>query len=537
MQSELDQEVQYSEEVVAQDQQEGPVQEPEESMPQEEQAEDQILVFEQAPVEEPAEDQELVFEQPEQAPAEEPQQAPTEDQEPEPAEEPQQAPTEDQVIVFEQAPVEESEQVEEQPQELVFEQPEQVLAEEQEEEHEKAPAEEQVPVEEQAPIEEQVLVEEQAEEQAPAEEQVQAEEPEQAPAEEQELVFEQPDQVPTTPVPLPTEEPETPEKPENTAEDMDMSSLPEADSFAQTLHFAPIDPPQDAHIPTLLFHPETGYMDPETSPQEETEPTDPVIPTIPKVVFLVPYRNRETQRALFDSKMRNVILSDKPAGYYQIFYIHQMDNRPFNRGAMKNIGFLMVRQTYPDDYAGITLVFNDVDTTPNYRETIPSYETTAGVVKHFYGFPHALGGIVSILAGDFERINGFPNYWAWGFEDNMLNKRVLAANMTVDRSTFYPNTDVNNIQQMRAGAMRTVNSAEFDRYARNVDEGINTIRQLYYQLNEQATISGVIDVTQFSTTYEYNPMLDREFDTSKSNVPFNVGFSAKRRSRLNMVMS
>jgi hypothetical protein len=214
-----------------------------------------------------------------------------------------------------------------------------------------------------------------------------------------------------------------------------------------------------------------------------------------------------------------------------------MDNRPFNRGAMKNIGFLMVRQMYPDDYAGITLVFNDVDTTPNYRETIPSYETTAGIVKHFYGFPHALGGIVAILASDFERINGFPNYWAWGYEDNMLNKRVLAANMTVDRSTFYPNTDVNNIQQMRAGAMRTVNSAEFDRYARNVDEGINTIRQLYYQLNEQATISGVIDVTQFSTTYEYNPMLDREFDTSKSNVPFNVGFSAKRRSRLNMVMS
>jgi len=276
---------------------------------------------------------------------------------------------------------------------------------------------------------------------------------------------------------------------------------------------------------------------PAPSSQEETEPTDPVIPIIPKVIFLVPYRSRETQRALFDSKMRNVILSDKPAGYYQIFYIHQADNRPFNRGAMKNIGFLMVRKMYPDDYAGITLVFNDVDTTPNYRETIPSYETTEGVVKHFYGFTHALGGIVAILASDFERINGFPNYWAWGYEDNMLNKRVLAANITVDRSTFYPNTDVNHIQQMPSGTVRTVNSGEFDRYARNVDEGINTIRQLYYQPNDQATISGVIDVTQFNTAYDYNPMLDREFNISKSNVPFTVGFSAKRRSRLNMVMS
>ena len=421
-------------------------------------------------------------------------------------EEPEQAPAEDQELVFEQpeqAPVEESEQEEEQPQELVFEQPDQVG------------------------------------------EKTQAEEPDQAPVEDQELVFEQPEQVPTTPVTLPTQEPETPEtpeKPENTVEDMDMSSLPEADSPIQTLHFAPIEPAQDNHIPTLLFHPETGYMDPNApipapSSQEETEPTEPTEPTVPKVIFLVPYRSRETQRALFDSKMRNVILSDKPAGYYQIFYIHQADNRPFNRGAMKNIGFIMVRKMYPDDYAGITLVFNDVDTTPNYRETIPSYETTAGVVKHFYGFPHALGGIVAILASDFERINGFPNYWAWGYEDNMLNKRVLAANITVDRSTFYPNTDVNHIQQMPSGTVRTVNSGEFDRYARNVDEGINTIRQLYYQPNEQATISGVIDVTQFNTAYDYNPMLDREFNISKSNVPFTVGFSAKRRSRLNMVMS
>jgi hypothetical protein len=428
-------------------------------------------------------------------------------------EEPEQAPAEDQELVFEQAPVEEPEQAPAEDQELVFEQ---------------APVEEP----EQAPAEDQELVFEQPE-QAPVEESEQEEE------QPQELVFEQPEQVPTTPVTLPTQEPETPEKPENTVEDMDMSSLPEADSPIQTLHFAPIEPAQDNHIPMLLFHPETGYMDPNApipapSSQEETEPTEP---TVPKVIFLVPYRSRETQRALFDSKMRNVILSDKPAGYYQIFYIHQADNRPFNRGAMKNIGFIMVRKMYPDDYAGITLVFNDVDTTPNYRETIPSYETTAGVVKHFYGFPHALGGIVAILASDFERINGFPNYWAWGYEDNMLNKRVLAANITVDRSTFYPNTDVNHIQQMPSGTVRTVNSGEFDRYARNVDEGINTIRQLYYQPNEQATISGVIDVTQFNTAYDYNPMLDREFNISKSNVPFTVGFSAKRRSRLNMVMS
>ena len=41
--------------------------------------------------------------------------------------------------------------------------------------------------------------------------------------------------------------------------------------------------------------------------------------------------------------MRTIILNDKPKGYYEIFYIHQMDKRVFNRGALKNIGFLFVK--------------------------------------------------------------------------------------------------------------------------------------------------------------------------------------------------
>ena len=103
---------------------------------------------------------------------------------------------------------------------------------------------------------------------------------------------------------------------------------------------------------------------------------------------------------------------------------------------MKNIGFLSVKNIYPRDYKNITLVFNDVDCMPS-KKGLLNYETTNHVIKHFYGYTYALGGIVSIKAGDFEAINGFPNFWGWGYEDNMLQNRALKSQIKIDRSTFF----------------------------------------------------------------------------------------------------
>ena len=266
--------------------------------------------------------------------------------------------------------------------------------------------------------------------------------------------------------------------------------------------------------------------------EQSTEDNDN---NVPKIVFIVPYRNRQVYQEIFDNKMKNIILCDMPKHEYKIYYIHQIESVPFNRGAMKNIGFFMVKDKYPHHYKNITLVFNDVDTTPSLPKTIPSYETRPGVVKHFYGMRHALGGIVSINAGDFESINGFPNYWTWGYEDNMLNKRVIAKGLRIDRSIFYQMNDREHIQQMTTTNLRMVNQGEFDRYARNVDEGLNTILDLKYMTNEE---NGFVDVTHFNTAYNYNPNLSRNYDiTTGKNTPFNVGYSGRRGSRLNMVIT
>ena len=91
---------------------------------------------------------------------------------------------------------------------------------------------------------------------------------------------------------------------------------------------------------------------------------------------------------------------------------------------IENLGFLYLKLKYPDHYKYMTMVFHDVDVMP-WKESQFSYQTRRGIVNHFYGFPQALGGIFAIKGADFEIINGFPNIWTWGLEDNIVQARCL----------------------------------------------------------------------------------------------------------------
>ena len=82
-----------------------------------------------------------------------------------------------------------------------------------------------------------------------------------------------------------------------------------------------------------------------------------------ETVFIVPYRDREPHRKAFLKAMTENLADWKPESY-KIVFIHQCDERPFNRGAMKNIGFVAIKNAYPKDYHNITLIFHDVDTWP-----------------------------------------------------------------------------------------------------------------------------------------------------------------------------
>lgn len=248
------------------------------------------------------------------------------------------------------------------------------------------------------------------------------------------------------------------------------------------------------------------------------------INAIPKIIFIVPYRDREQQKEFFMNHMK-IVLSDIPQSEYKIFFSHQMDTRDFNRGSVKNIGFLAMKEKYPNDYKNITFVFNDIDTMP-YTKNFFNYETTKGVVKHFYGYEFALGGIVSIKGSDFEKISGFPNLWTWGYEDNLLQKRVLEANLKIDRSQFYPLMD-KNVFQMKDGLHRIVNRKEYDRVINNTKEGIQSIRDLKYTIEKIDDIYSYINITNFSTEIIPDIKENKVHDLRRGLNPFSNNVNGK----------
>lgn len=230
---------------------------------------------------------------------------------------------------------------------------------------------------------------------------------------------------------------------------------------------------------------------------------------IPEFLIVVPYRDRPNHRAVFMQMMPYVLEGTR----YEIVLTHQCDTRPFNRGAMKNTGFLYLKRFYPNDYKNITIVFNDIDVMSWYKGQF-DYKTVPGEVKHLYGYAWALGGIVAINAGDFERINGFPNIWTWGLEDNILEKRCLRNGIKINRDNqVLINEENKNIINLHHGTVRMLSDYIGPKYS--MDNGTDGIRSLYnMKLDVEIITDKIVEVKV--KTFETGESLNSPFvKTSK----------------------
>ena len=146
-----------------------------------------------------------------------------------------------------------------------------------------------------------------------------------------------------------------------------------------------------------------------------------------------------------------------------------------------------------------------------YKKGIFDYDTTHGTIKHYYGYVFTLGGMFSIKGSDIEKINGFPNYWSWGFEDNLILVRWNRNGGKVDRSQFLPIQHPNVLASYHSYNKVTSKTNEhkfitFDKHDEKNIIGISTIRNLNYNVENVEKDIHMVNVKHFDC--EYDPYRD-----------------------------
>jgi hypothetical protein len=145
-----------------------------------------------------------------------------------------------------------------------------------------------------------------------------------------------------------------------------------------------------------------------------------------KYNFIIPYRNRKEHLDEFVRRFSEYT-KDIDAEFY---IVHQLHPGDFNRGALCNIGFIEFCKTRPDGL----FIFHDVDVYPTFWGSI-QYDTRSGEIRHPIGDPNfGLGGICCFWKSEFEKVNGFPNYWGWGVEDVTIMYRAKNCGIHIDES-------------------------------------------------------------------------------------------------------
>ena len=232
-----------------------------------------------------------------------------------------------------------------------------------------------------------------------------------------------------------------------------------------------------------------------------------------QTIFIVPYRNRACHKHFFEKYM-SYLMEDVDPSTYEIVFAHQKNELPFNRGAMKNIGFLYAKEKY-SHYKDIVFVFHDVDTLP-FKKGLLDFTLRDNEIKHYYGFKYCLGGIFAIKGKDFERINGFPSFWNWGWEDTVLYERAIASKLMVNRDQYFEFGD-HSILHMIDRPTRDISRNMYDHYKNgNVLDGLNTLQHVRYVKGD------MLDIESFVCLYYPFDKSVRHYPIKDTTIPTDV---------------
>jgi hypothetical protein len=206
--------------------------------------------------------------------------------------------------------------------------------------------------------------------------------------------------------------------------------------------------------------------------------------------IVVPYRDRAGHLRDFLPHIREYLADSDIA--YHIVIAEQDEGLPFNRGAIKNAGFLLGGAS---DYT----CFHDVDYLPLNADYGWTDDPACLVLVGAEGRPVKTGGAVRRIQLDkvaffggavmmpddlFRRVNGYSNdYWGWGFEDTDLARRFASSDIACVRrpGVFCPlphdshGYEADGGMNADAARNRTRYMRKWDGIRRADDEGLSTL--------------------------------------------------------------
>lgn len=172
-----------------------------------------------------------------------------------------------------------------------------------------------------------------------------------------------------------------------------------------------------------------------------------------KLGICIPYRNRKDHIDRLIPHLSKYL--DEKGIDYGFYVGHQIDDKLFNRGAMKNIA---AHVAFEDgcDY----IAWHDVDMLPydetcdySYPEETPIHIATK-LSKYSYsmGYEQYFGGVVLFNKEQAYNTNGYSNdYWDWGQEDDDLLWRVhyenysdVPVNEIIEDKSYYEFNGINS---------------------------------------------------------------------------------------------
>ena len=160
-----------------------------------------------------------------------------------------------------------------------------------------------------------------------------------------------------------------------------------------------------------------------------------------KLGVCVPYRNREAHLKEFIPAIGKYL--DEQGIEYCIYFGHQVDDKLFNRGAMKNVA---AKHAFEDgcDY----IVWHDIDMIPEEgcdysfpNETPIHIATNISQMDYKLKYEEYFGGAVIFSKEQVEKTNGYSNdYWDWGMEDDDIFWRCVLEGYANDSYMKYDDT-------------------------------------------------------------------------------------------------